>query len=230
MSQDLEKNKILASILVAGIVAMLTGWIASELTKVEPLEKAAIDVDTSAVESAAGGEAGPTGPEPLLGLLAKADVKKGETLAKACLACHTFGNGEPNKVGPNLYGIVNNKKMHKDDFAYSDGMKAAAAKDGHWTYANLNQFLYKPSGYVPGTKMSFPGLKKTEDRANVIAYLRTLAGSPAPLPSDADVKAEQAAAAPKTPAAKPGATPAADAKAATDKTAKPAAAAPAAQK
>jgi cytochrome c len=200
MSHDLEKNKILASILVAGIVAMLTGWIASEVTKVEPLEKPAIDIDTSAVESAAGGVAAPTGPEPILALLAKADAAKGETLAKACLACHTFGSGEPNKVGPNLYGIINNKKMHKEDFAYSDGMKTAATKDPHWTYQDLNQFLYKPSGYVPGTKMSFPGLKKTEDRADVIAYLRTLAGSPPALPGDAEIKAETPAPAAAKPA------------------------------
>jgi cytochrome c len=190
MSQDLEKNKILAAILVAGIVAMLAGFVAKQLVHPNHLEKAVLEVDTSALETASSGEAAPTGPEPLLGLIEKADTKKGEALAKACLACHSFGKGEAAKIGPNLYGIVNNKQAHMDGFPYSDSLKDMGAKGGHWSYANLNHFLWKPPSYVKGTKMTFPGLKKTQDRADVIAYLRSLADAPAPLPSAADIAAE----------------------------------------
>ena len=191
MSNDLENNKIFAALLIAGIVACLAGFVAEHVVHSEAPEKAALDIDTSALESAASGEAAPAGPEPILALLAKADVAKGEALAKACLACHDFSKGGPNKVGPNLYGIVNNKQAHKDDFAYSDVIKDMGAKGGRWTYANLSHFLWKPAAYAKGTKMSFPGFKKPQDRADVIAYLRTLADAPAALPSQAEIDAEQ---------------------------------------
>lgn len=189
MSHNLENNKILAAILVAGITAMLGGFVAKKLVHVEIPEKAALEIDTSALEAAASGGA-PAGPEPILALLATADVKKGEALSKACLACHSFEQGGPNKIGPNLFGIVNNKKAHADGFAYSDTIKEMSAKGEKWTYHNLGAFLWKPSAYAKGTKMAFPGLKKPQDRADVIAYLRTLAGSPAALPSQAEIDAE----------------------------------------
>lgn len=189
MSNDLENNKIISAILVAGIVAMLSGFIASKVVHSEAPEKAALDIDTSALETASSGGA-PAGPEPILALLATADVAKGEALAKACTACHGFDKGGPNKVGPNLYGIVNAPKAHKGDFAYSDVIKEMAAKGDRWTYQNLSAFLWKPAAYAKGTKMSFPGLKKPQDRANVIAYLRTLSDSPAALPSDGEIAAE----------------------------------------
>jgi cytochrome c len=213
MSQDLEKNKILAAILVAGIVAMLAGFVAKQLVHPHPLEKAVLDIDTSALEAAnAGGDAAPVGPEPILGLLAKGDAKKGEMLAKACLACHSFGKGEPAKIGPNLYGIINNKQAHMDGFPYSDAIKDLGAKGGHWSYTNLNKFLWKPQSYAKGTKMTFPGFKKAEDRADVIDYLRTDADSAPALPSAAEIAAD----APKevdASKAKPGAPANGDAKA-----------------
>jgi cytochrome c len=193
MSQDLEKNKILAAILVAGIVAMLAGFVAKQLVHPHPLEKAVLDIDTSALEAANSGAdaAPPAGPDPILGLLAKGDAKRGESLAKACLACHSFGKGEPAKIGPNLYGIINNKQAHMDGFPYSDTIKDMGAKGGHWSYTNLNQFLWKPQSYAKGTKMTFPGFKKVQDRADVIDYLRTDADSQAPLPTAGEIAAEQ---------------------------------------
>lgn len=190
MSQNLENNKIIAAVLIAGIVAMFSGFIAKALVHPDMPEKAALDIDTSALEAAASGGDVPTGPEPILALLAQADIKKGEALAKACLACHTFDKGGAQKIGPNLYGIVNAKKAHIAGFPYSEAIAAMAAKGESWTYQNLNGFLWKPAAYAKGTKMTYPGLRKPQDRADMIAYLRTLADSPAALPSDADIAAE----------------------------------------
>ncbi len=191
MSHDLEKNKILTAILIAVIVAWFGQFIASHvLLKIPHKDKAYIEIDTSALESGQSGAAAPTGPEPILALLATADVKKGEALSKACMACHGFEKGGPNKVGPNLWGIVNNKKAHTADFPYSDIIKQQSADGQKWTYQNMNHFLWKPAAYAPGTKMSYPGLKKPQDRANLIAYLRTQMDAPAPMPSDAEIAAE----------------------------------------
>jgi cytochrome c len=193
MSHDLENNKIFAAVLVAGIVAMLCGFVAGIIVhpaKPHGDDKIAIDIDTSALEAAASGNAAPTGPEPILALLATADAKRGEALAKACLACHGFDKGGLNKVGPNLWGIVNGKKAHINNFAYSAVIMDQAAAGQKWTYQNLSAFLYKPAAYAKGTKMSYAGLKKPQDRADMIAYLRTLADAPTALPSEAEIAAE----------------------------------------
>ncbi|MDB5478025.1 MAG: cytochrome c domain protein [Alphaproteobacteria bacterium] len=190
-NHNLEFNKILAAILVAGIVAKLAGFAAERFSEPHELEKPVIAIDTSALESAgSGGPAAPTGPEPILALLGKADIAKGQALAKACLACHDFSKGGPNKIGPNLWGIVNNKKAHAAGFAYSDTIKDMADKGDHWGYKNLNSFLWKPAVYAKGTKMTYPGLKKPEDRAAVIGYLRTLADTPEPLPTEQEIASE----------------------------------------
>ena len=111
--------------------------------------------------------------------------RRGEKYAKACGACHNFEKNGPNKVGPNLYGIVDNKRAHMDaasyaPYAYSDAMQH---EGGTWTYEELNKFLTNPKGYIKGTKMSFAGIPNIKDRANVIAWLRTLSDNPAPLPT-----------------------------------------------
>jgi cytochrome c len=116
--------------------------------------------------------------------VAAGDVAKGETFAKRCAACHTFESGGPNKVGPNLWGIVGRPVATHADFKYSDAMiEFSAGGSKIWTYDELNAYLENPKKHIPGNKMIFPGAKKEEDRANVIAYLRTLSDTPAPLPS-----------------------------------------------
>lgn len=188
---SLESNKIFAAILVAGITAMFAGFIAKELVHPHEIEKDAVAIEGAAEEG--GGVSAPTGPQPILHLIATADVAQGEKLSKACAACHSFQKGEPGKVGPNLWGTVGNKKAGHSGFAYSEDL---VAMGGTWTYGDLNKFLYKPKAYVPGTKMSFVGLKKPEDRAAIIAWLRTLSDSPAALPSQGEIDAELAELAP----------------------------------
>ena len=126
-------------------------------------------------------------PEPILALLASADVAAGQKLAKKCTACHVFEAGGANKVGPALWSIVNKAKASADGYAYS---AALAQFGGKWDYQSLNAFLAKPKAYISGTKMNFAGLKKPADRANMVAWMRTMADNEAPLPTAEDIAAE----------------------------------------
>ncbi len=117
--------------------------------------------------------------EPIDALLAEADLKKGKRLSLKCGACHDFKKNGKNKVGPPLWNVVGRPKAAIEGFKYSKALKALG---GEWDYASLNAFLFKPKAYVPGTRMVYPGMKKTEDRANMIGFLRSLADEPAPLP------------------------------------------------
>lgn len=119
--------------------------------------------------------------EDIAPLLASADLGAGEKVFKKCAACHTVEEGGKKKVGPNLYNIVNKAIAADADFGYSSALKSYA--DGKtWTYDELNGFFFKPKKHVKGTAMGFAGLKKTKDRANLIGWLRTKAGTPAALP------------------------------------------------
>jgi cytochrome c len=120
-------------------------------------------------------------------MLASASITDGEAVFKRCAACHDVSKGGPNKVGPNLYGIVGASFAHIDGFAYSAGM---AEHGGNWGWDELNEFLFKPRDYISGTKMSFAGLSKASDRANVIAYLNSLSDNPLPYPDPAEVAEE----------------------------------------
>lgn len=103
-----------------------------------------------------------------------ADPVKGEKVAAKCKACHNFDNGGPNRTGPNLFGIVDNVVTHKPDFSYSSAMQAKKAEFGTWTTDHLFAFLESPKDVVPGTKMQFNGVKSPADRADLIAWLKTL--------------------------------------------------------
>lgn len=192
---NLEFNKIFAAILVAGITAGTASFVSEIVMHPHHAEEDAVPIE--GVESSGGPIAtGPTGPEPILELIATADLARGEKLTKACIACHSFEKGGPNKTGPNLWGIVRSHKAHLDGYAYSD---ALLSMEGNWNYVSLNKFLYKPKDYISGTKMNYIGLKKPEDRAAVIAWLRTMADAPAALPSDSEIAAEKAELAPEPP-------------------------------
>src|SRR6201989_3160666 len=134
-------------------------------------------------EEAAGGKQEAAAPaQPIEALLAKASVEKGQAAAKQCGICHTFEKGGPNRVGPNLYGIVGSERGEGRGFNFSSAMKA---KGGTWTFDELNKFLTNPRGYIPGTHMTFAGLSRGQQRADVIDYLNTLSDSPQPLPKAA---------------------------------------------
>ena len=117
--------------------------------------------------------------EPVSSLLMNASLENGQKLFKKCGTCHNYEKGSANKVGPNLWNIINRPKASIDGFAYS---KALAQIGGEWSYEELAEFLYKPKKYAKGTKMNFVGLKKVEDRANLILFLREQSDSPIPLP------------------------------------------------
>ena len=177
-----EINKILGAILFTCLVTLALNIAAGAMFS--PVKPAKPGYEIAVVEQPAEGAkpeaAAP--PEPIEKLLATAAVDKGEQAAKKCIACHTFTKGGPNRVGPNLWGIVNRPKASEAGFAYSDAIKS---KGGNWTIDDLSQFLANPRAYAPGTKMTFVGLPKGSERADVIAYLNTLADNPAPLPKAA---------------------------------------------
>lgn len=200
---NMEFNKLFAAVLVAGIIAALSGFIANKL--VHPHEYTEFAYAIEATEESAGGAAAVAMPEPILAMIGTADIERGKQVAKACATCHNFEAGGANGTGPGLAGVVNQPKAHHAGFNYSEGMKA---KGGTWTYAELNHFLWKPKAFVKGTAMNFPGVKKPDDRAALIAYLRSISGNPA-LPSQGDIDAEMAELGPKEEAAAPaeGATP-----------------------
>jgi cytochrome c len=176
-----ELNKFAAAVLLAGIIAMLAGIIADEMVKPKPLAQNAYVV--AGVEAKASTESAPAAAEevaPIGPLLAAANVAEGEAVAKRCSACHTFTKGGPNRVGPNLWNVVGGPHGHAEGFQYSPAI--AGKHDQPWTYEELNKFISNPKAYAPGTKMAFAGIRKPEERASLIAYLRSLSDSPKPLP------------------------------------------------
>jgi len=180
MNNDpLLMNKIAGAILSATLLAIVTGFIAHLIYQPETLAKPAYAIAAAVPAPAAAAAKAPAGPEPVGGLLAGADAAAGKSGAKKCVACHSFKKGGPKKVGPNLWNMVGAKQAGVSGYKYSGAFKGLA---GSWSYAELNKFLFKPKAYVKGTKMSFAGLKKAKDRANMIAYLRSLSDNPKPLP------------------------------------------------
>lgn len=182
----MEFNKIFAALLVAAITACLAGFVSGKLVHPHKLYEDAYPIE--GVASVGGAAAGPDLPEPIMALLADADLAKGERLMRACAACHTFDKGGADGLGPHLWNVMA-RGMGTANFAYSNGMKAHG---GRWTYAELNHFLWKPKSFLSDTKMNFIGVRKPEDRAAVIAYMRTLNDAPPALPSAADIAAEEA--------------------------------------
>ncbi|WP_319824926.1 cytochrome c family protein [Thalassovita sp.] len=153
------------------LVFLLGNWAAETLYHMggghgDHAQAYVIDTGEGDSHGAAEEEAGPD----FATLLAEADVEAGAKVFGKCKACHKIEDGA-NATGPYLFGIVDRAVGAADGFAYSGALTAVAET---WTAENLNGFLENPKGFAPGTKMSFAGLKKVGDRADLIAYLATL--------------------------------------------------------
>ncbi|MBR1285020.1 cytochrome c family protein [Bradyrhizobium sp. AUGA SZCCT0177] len=177
-----ELNKIIGAILATCILVLVTSFAANAIFAPHLPEKPGFEIAVK--EVAQGGAKEAAAPsEPIEKLLQTASVEKGLGAAKKCAACHTFEKGGPNRVGPNLFGVINEKKGEgKAGFNFSAAMKG---KGGTWTFDDLNKFLANPKAFIPGTAMGFAGISKDSERADVIAYLATLADKPVPLPTAA---------------------------------------------
>lgn len=176
-----ELNKIIGAVLGTCILLLVTSFTANALFASKAPEKPGFAI-AAKEEGATKEAAAPAAPsEPIEKLLQTASVEKGQAAAKVCTTCHTFEKNGPNRVGPNLYGIVGDKRGEdRNGFNFSAAMKA---KGGTWTYDDLNKFLTNPKAFIPGTAMGFAGIQKDSQRADVIAYLRTLSDKPEPLPT-----------------------------------------------
>lgn len=189
---SLELNKIVGAVLLVLLVGQVISILGDSLVRPRTHGPAAVEV----AEGAA-----PTAKKeiviaPVSGLLASANVDKGKSIFKKCEACHTEQKGGANKIGPNLWGVVGRPVAAHEGFAYSTALKK---QQGEWDYEKINHFIAAPGKFAPGTKMTFVGLDKVGDRADVIAYLRTLADSPAPLPPPEAAKPAEAAPAAEAP-------------------------------
>jgi cytochrome c len=189
-----ELNKILGAVLGTCLVLLSLNIAAGALFSAHPPAKPGYEIAVPE-QAPSGTQAGPVEADPPLPVrLAKAEVGRGETSAKKCVACHTFGKGEPNRVGPNLWGVVGRDKASEAGFNYSAAMKA---QPGNWTLEDLDVYLKNPRAAVPGTNMSFAGIPRASERADLLAFLNSKADNPAPLPQAADAGAAPAAQAPR---------------------------------
>jgi cytochrome c len=191
MMDSFELNKIMGAILGTLLILLSLNIVAGGIFHVSKPAKPGYEVAVVAAPS--GAPAAPKKEVPIAQLLASADVKKGEAISKKCMACHDLHKGGPNKVGPDLYGVVGRERGAHAGFSYSAAMKA---KPGKWTFDDLNHFLTSPRSFIPGTAMAFAGISKDQDRADLIAYLNTNSASPLPLPK-AEPAAEKKPEAPK---------------------------------
>jgi cytochrome c len=185
-----ELNKILGAILGTCLCMLAVNIAAGAIFTPGKLAKPGYEIVVPDKPST-DGPAKPAEPEqPIEALLATADIGRGENSAKKCAACHTFNKGGRNLVGPNLWGVVGRKKASEPGFNYSAALKS---KEGVWTVQDLNVFINNPKGMVPGTNMTFAGIPRASERADIVAYLNSLSDNPAPLPT----KAAEAPGAPK---------------------------------
>ena len=192
-----ELNKIAGAVLLALLVLFGTKTATNLLFKAHKPEKPGYEVavtDTAAGEQAGGAK---TEEVPLAVLLVDGDAAKGEKVAKKCAACHTFDKGGANKIGPNLYGVLGRDLGTVDGFAYSGALKG---KGGTWGYVELNEFISNPKAFISGTKMAFAGIRRPNQRADLIIYMRDKGDSPPPLPK---AEAKEAAAPEQTETAAP---------------------------
>ncbi len=180
-----EWNKIAGGVLAALLVVVFLHAFGSRPFEVEGPHTRAYPVAVPEAASAEAAAPAESGPQKSIGeLLASASVDEGAKITKKCVSCHAFEKGAAAKVGPALWGVVGSAiGSHMAGFGYSDALKAKGASGGVWGFEELFAWLTDPKAFIKGNKMAFAGLAKAEERANVIAYLRSLSDSPVALPS-----------------------------------------------
>ena len=181
---SLEVNKIIASLVMVFLIIIFISVTGNILVKKQGINDSndqtayLIDIpeeDTYSSETVLK----VTITEPISSFLMNASIEKGEKLFKRCGVCHSYNKGGTNKVGPNLWNLINRSKGSVNTFSYS---KALSEFGGDWTFEELSEFLFKPNQYIKNTKMNFAGLKEVEDRANLILFIREQSDEPAQLP------------------------------------------------
>ena len=205
-----EWNKIIGAVLGTAIFIFVVRLVAENIYEPEKPAKPGYVVE-GVVENPAGGAASGPAEETMPDwgtVLAKADVAHGKALSGRCQQCHDLSAARTNEIGPELYGVVERPRATVAGFSYSAAMKG---KGGEWSFDELFKFLKSPGSYIPGTKMSFAGIRSEKDRINLIAYLRTNADTPAPIPAPKPKEEPKADAAPAADATKAGEKPADDA-------------------
>ena len=223
---DLTFNKVAGAVLATGLAIVGLREISSGVFAPKEVEKPGYTIEVA--EEAGAGGATAEAPIDWGTVLPVADVKAGEAVFAKCKSCHTIDAGGPNGTGPNLHGVLGRISGTHAGFAYSPAMVEHGKTLGAWTFEELSEFVAAPQKHTPGTKMTFVGLKKPEDRINLIAYLNTQGSNlPFPAPKPAAAPAAEGAAAPA--AAEGAAAAPADGAAAAAADAAPAAAAPAAK-
>ncbi|CAN7193219.1 cytochrome c family protein [Phenylobacterium sp. LjRoot219] len=191
---DLTFNKVAGAVLATGLAIFGLRELSSGIFGHEKVEKPGFAVEVAAET---GGDAAAAEVPPDWGtVLPTADVAAGQAVFAKCQSCHNITNGGANGTGPNLWGVVGHKPGSHAGFAYSPAMEAFAAKQPIWDYEHVYEFVKNPQKYMPGTKMTFVGLKKQEDRINLIAYLHAQGSTlpiPAPNPAAATAPAAEGA-------------------------------------
>jgi len=187
-----EFNKMAGAVLFVLLVIVGIGTIGDILVNPKSILEPAYRVEVPDAEEAGAVAAAPAAPEvvPIPVRLAQADIETGIREARKCAACHTFEQGGANRVGPNLWDVVGHQTAHLDNFNYSASLAQLGAT---WSYEALDEFLANPRAYLPGTSMAFAGIRNHQDRADLIAYMRSLSDDPKPLPEVEQVSEEPAA-------------------------------------
>jgi cytochrome c len=190
---DLTFNKIAGGVLLTGLVIFGLREASDIVFKKHEVEKAGYEIAVQE-ESAGGAEAVDTPPD-WNAVLTPANVAAGAAVSAKCAACHKLDASNANATGPGLWDIVGRKPASHPGFNYSGAMKDFSGKTPAWDYDRLYEFLKAPGKDVPGTNMTFVGLKKPEDRIAIIAYLHSLGSKlPVPPPRPAAAAAAPAAA------------------------------------